>query len=252
MEEHDASSDSEYKCNSDSDSDSDSGSTYITTKGRRKKETKAKKSKSTMAGGASRFQRVWSENDEIVILEAFIKYSTDNSISDIGGFYHFIKDSLNPNITKRQLSDKLKRLKKKFQDNESKTAELLAFPKSHDKKVFDLSKMLWGKTSNANATANVANENAVPIPSATKNRPMKKKKVLKKISDDYDPVIALPLLLEVYLCDHGLDLDWVVDSKEELEKRWKKAKLAESRYFYCKSKVDIATHILKLEDPGAI
>ena len=65
-------------------------------------------------------QRVWRKDDEIMMLQGFIHYSKKNSIKDISGFYNFFNKSINADISRRQLGDKLSRLKKKILDFESK------------------------------------------------------------------------------------------------------------------------------------
>ena len=55
------------------------------------------------------------------------------------------------NICMKQLGNMVSSLKRKFQENEMKIGhgddESLAFSKPNDKKMFELSKMIWGKTS---------------------------------------------------------------------------------------------------------
>ena len=91
------------------------------------------------------FQRLWSEDDEIVILKGMIDYTAKKGadpFADMNGFYDFIKKSLQIDFTKNQLSDKLRRLKKKYENNAGK--KKFNPTKPHDEKVFELSKKIWG------------------------------------------------------------------------------------------------------------
>lgn len=114
----------------------------------------AKKSKKTADPEASEkkpnlFQRLWSEEDEILILKGMIEYSSKNKsdpISDMNAFYDFIKKSLHIDFSRTQLQDKIRRLKKKYENNKSKEKEgkERTFAKLHEQSAYDLSKEIWG------------------------------------------------------------------------------------------------------------
>ncbi|XP_011658171.1 STOREKEEPER protein [Cucumis sativus] len=95
------------------------------------------------------FQRLWSEDDEIAILNGMIDYSakkgSDPSL-DMNAFHDFIKKSLHVDVTKAQLMDKIRRLKKKYRNNadRGKKGADPTFSKAHDQKGFELSKRIWG------------------------------------------------------------------------------------------------------------
>lgn len=94
-------------------------------------------------------QRLWSEDDEIVILKGMLDYHLKKGIdpySDMGEFLEFIRNSLHVDVNKNQLMDKVRRLKKKYQNNTEKgdNGEDPVFSKLHDVKSFDLSKKIWG------------------------------------------------------------------------------------------------------------
>ncbi|XP_027769939.1 probable transcription factor At1g61730 [Solanum pennellii] len=84
---------------------------------------------------AAGFQRVWSEKDEISILEACLNYSSDCDV-----LLSFVKDKLEVETSKTQLQTKLKRLKNKYKKNIVKRS----FSKPHEEKLFKLSKKIWG------------------------------------------------------------------------------------------------------------
>ncbi|KAL0300803.1 UNVERIFIED_CONTAM: putative transcription factor [Sesamum radiatum] len=98
------------------------------------------------------FQRLWSEDDEIVILTGMIDYAEkkkSDPVADLNGFHDFIKDSLHVDVTRTQLQDKIRRLKKKYENNKSKEKEGKdrTFSKPHEQKAYDLSKQVWGNES---------------------------------------------------------------------------------------------------------
>ncbi|XP_057806315.1 probable transcription factor At1g11510 [Salvia miltiorrhiza] len=95
------------------------------------------------------FQRLWSEEDEIVILKGMIDYTSKNKsdpISDLNAFHDFIKKNLHIDVTRTQLQDKIRRLKKKYENNKSKEKEgkERTFSKPHEQSAYDLSKAIWG------------------------------------------------------------------------------------------------------------
>ncbi|GFP92932.1 mediator-associated protein 1 [Phtheirospermum japonicum] len=100
------------------------------------------------------FQRLWSEEDEIVILKGMIDYSAkkkSDPVADLNAFHDFIKKNLHIDVTKTQLQDKIRRLKKKYENNKSrekKDGKERTFPKPHEQKAYELSKSVWGRNEN--------------------------------------------------------------------------------------------------------
>ncbi|GAB4826771.1 hypothetical protein Ancab_033652 [Ancistrocladus abbreviatus] len=89
------------------------------------------------------FQRVWTEDDEIAVLKGMIKYSEDKGtdpMSDTADFHNFVKKSLHVDLDKRQIVNKLRRLRKKYVNNLIKKKTLTP----HEKSAFELSKKIWG------------------------------------------------------------------------------------------------------------
>lgn len=94
----------------------------------------------------SGINRLWSEDDEIVILQGMIDYQLANDedpFSDLEAFFEFVKDSLHVSVSMKQLSDKIRRLKKKYMVNAEKGDDVV-FVKPHEDKSFELSKKIWG------------------------------------------------------------------------------------------------------------
>ncbi|KAM7500900.1 hypothetical protein LguiA_025314 [Lonicera macranthoides] len=99
------------------------------------------------------FQRLWSEDDEIVILNGMIDYRAKKGadpVADMNAFHEFIKKSLHIDVSKTQLSDKVRRLKKKYENNagKEKKGKDRTFAKPHEQKAYELSKKIWGREGN--------------------------------------------------------------------------------------------------------
>ncbi|CAF2082600.1 unnamed protein product [Brassica napus] len=110
-----------------------------------------KRSLSERDGAASKeakktyFQRVWSEEDEIAVLQGLIDYRNHTGASpydDTNAFYLSVKKSISFDVSKTQVIKKIWGLKTKYENNLGKGE--LTFSKPHDRKAFDLSKFVWG------------------------------------------------------------------------------------------------------------
>ncbi|KAL6573894.1 hypothetical protein OROHE_001436 [Orobanche hederae] len=98
------------------------------------------------------FQRLWSEDDEIAILKGMIDYKAkkkSDPVTDLNAFHDFIKKNLHVDVTRTQLQDKIRKLKKKYENNKSKEKEgkERTFFKPHERKAYELSKYVWGNDS---------------------------------------------------------------------------------------------------------
>lgn len=95
------------------------------------------------------FQRVWSEDDEISLLQGLIDYKNDTGVSpfdDTNGVYQLLKKVVSFDVNKNQFMKKLASLKKKYENNlgKAKNGDEPTFVKPHDRKAFALSKFVWG------------------------------------------------------------------------------------------------------------
>ncbi|KAF7144335.1 hypothetical protein RHSIM_Rhsim05G0159700 [Rhododendron simsii] len=100
------------------------------------------------------FQRLWTDEDEIELLQGFLDYSTQRGIGgansshhhhDTAAFYDQIKSKLQLEFNKNQLVEKLRRLKKKYRNALSKmeSGKEFVFKSPHDQAAFDISKKIW-------------------------------------------------------------------------------------------------------------
>ncbi|CAN4103437.1 unnamed protein product [Withania somnifera] len=89
---------------------------------------------------------LWSDEDQVALLKGIVEYKAQKGTepnADMSAFHEYIKGKLQADVSKSQLSDKLRRLKKKFLTN-VKDGEDPVFPKGQDYLVFMHSKKIWG------------------------------------------------------------------------------------------------------------
>ncbi|KAF3451630.1 hypothetical protein FNV43_RR07725 [Rhamnella rubrinervis] len=203
------------------------------------------------------FQRLWSEDDEIVILKGIVDYTakkgTDPS-ADMNAFHDFIKKSLHVNVTKSQLVDKIRRLKKKYANNAGK--KKFNPTKPHEQKAFDLSKKIWGneqpsggveqpKSNGKAKSSQKGNGRSLALLKAELLSPPETSKEVAKMDIDrntgvsemvsFDKSFGL-LGLPEHVLKRGLDM--IVESKRvELEEKWKKLNLAELELYARRSQL---------------
>ncbi|GLU04148.1 hypothetical protein SLE2022_213100 [Rubroshorea leprosula] len=161
------------------------------------------------------FQRVWTEEDEIVILNGMIAYKDEmgeDPSSNMGEFYHYILESVSFVCTKIQLKEKIRRLKDKYLKKANKGEKTFSTP--HEDQVFRLSKKIWGKQKVKKATE-VREEVNVNIP------------IRKSLG------VAS---LEAEILAVGLDVVGGPE-KEALEKRWKSLRIAELKAFLVRNQI---------------
>ncbi|XP_044510182.1 probable transcription factor At1g61730 [Mangifera indica] len=93
------------------------------------------------------FGRFWSEEQERAILKSIIRLSVERGVdysSSMVYLFNYMKRLLRGNFTLHQLKDKLHKMKRKFKDNLNKDKSSFS---RHEKKLFRLSKRIWGAAS---------------------------------------------------------------------------------------------------------
>jgi hypothetical protein len=96
--------------------------------------------------------RVWNPQDEVTILRALISYRAKNgalpgSSQDTGKLHNMIRGQLSVKASTTQLSDKVRRLKHKYNlilTRVTKSGRDPDLPTEHDREVYELSKKVWG------------------------------------------------------------------------------------------------------------
>ena len=104
------------------------------------------------------FQRLWTDEDEIELLQGFLEYTTQRGSSqhhhhDTALFYDQIKSKLQLDFNKNQLVEKLRRLKKKYRNVVSRisSGKEFVFKTPHDQATFEISRKIWGDAGRAAA-----------------------------------------------------------------------------------------------------
>eukprot|EP00262_Sarcandra_glabra_P016485 TRINITY_DN5396_c0_g1_i1.p1 TRINITY_DN5396_c0_g1~~TRINITY_DN5396_c0_g1_i1.p1 ORF type:complete len:412 (-),score=69.59 TRINITY_DN5396_c0_g1_i1:193-1374(-) len=98
------------------------------------------------------FQRLWTDEDEIGLLQGFLDYTSQRDPSqhhhhDTGPFYDQIKTRLQLDFNKNQLVEKLRRLKKKYRNvvNRIGSGKEFSFKSPHDQATFEISRKIWSE-----------------------------------------------------------------------------------------------------------
>ncbi|XP_072960153.1 probable transcription factor At5g28040 [Typha angustifolia] len=98
------------------------------------------------------FQRLWTDEDEIIILRGFLDFTTRRGTTfashqyDTGPFYDEIKTQLQLEFNKNQLIEKLRRLKKKYRNCVNRirsTGKDFAFKSPHEQAIFEIARNIW-------------------------------------------------------------------------------------------------------------
>lgn len=98
------------------------------------------------------FQRLWTDEDEIGLLQGFLEYTAQRGSShhnDTALFYDQIKSKLQLGFNKNQLVEKLRRLKKKYRNVVGKlgSGKEFSFKSPHDRATFEISRRIWSNTA---------------------------------------------------------------------------------------------------------
>ncbi|KAI3723023.1 hypothetical protein L2E82_34308 [Cichorium intybus] len=112
-----------------------------------------------------KFHRIWTEPDEIRFLQGLLDCSSQGLSfpRDLGIFYARFSHGMSQPYTKSQLSEKLRRLRKKFRVISSRLSKGLdkALLSPQDRALYDLSKQLW-EPDHPSLTFGVSNSNCTP------------------------------------------------------------------------------------------
>ncbi|KAJ4902231.1 DNA-binding storekeeper protein-related transcriptional regulator [Raphanus sativus] len=91
-------------------------------------------------------RRLFSEKDEIVLLQAIIDTKGKNPVQDNRPLYESMKGSFSSDITLRQFSEKIRNMRRKYTAKEMR-GEQASASNPHQQKCFQLSKAIWGVDS---------------------------------------------------------------------------------------------------------
>ncbi|XP_015694835.1 probable transcription factor At5g28040 [Oryza brachyantha] len=110
---------------------------------------------SSSGGGGERrplFQRLWTEEDEIVILRGFAEFTAARGTAfashqyDTDPFYEDMRGRLQLGFSKSQLVEKLRRLKRKYRNCVSRlrgSGSAFSFRSPHEQAIFEIARNIW-------------------------------------------------------------------------------------------------------------
>ncbi|OMO74566.1 hypothetical protein CCACVL1_16599 [Corchorus capsularis] len=202
------------------------------------------------------FQRLFTEEDEIAVLKGMLDYADKKGADpcvDMNAFHDFVKKYIHTDVTKAQLMDKIRRLKKKYENNagKGKKGEDRTFTKPHEQKSFELSKKIWGKdgiSGKVESSAAKSNGKATLKELALSDKKTSDKKkvdVAKPMEVDKEGSKSGVCLfdkrygvasLEGEVLKHGLEMIGG-EKRAALEEKWKKIHIAELELFLQRSEL---------------
>ncbi|KAL0005667.1 hypothetical protein SO802_013228 [Lithocarpus litseifolius] len=94
-------------------------------------------------------QRIWTNEDEIELLRGFLEFTTQRGSTNYNvakEFYDQIRSKLQVEFNKNQLSDKLRKLKRKYKRILEKINpdKEFSFKTAHEQTKFEISRKIWG------------------------------------------------------------------------------------------------------------
>ncbi|CAL9133329.1 unnamed protein product [Musa textilis] len=102
------------------------------------------------------FQRLWTDEEEIKILQEFFEFTSRRGTTfashqyDTGPFYEEIKKQFQFEFTKNQLIEKLRRLKKKYRNCVGRMRSVgkdFAFKSAHERAIYDIARKIWSAST---------------------------------------------------------------------------------------------------------
>ncbi|PIA54646.1 hypothetical protein AQUCO_00900896v1 [Aquilegia coerulea] len=139
-------------------------------------------------GDSKKFQKLWTEQDEIDILKGMINFKKtkgNDPSAQVGAFYDFLKNDLRSDVSKQQLQSKIRTLKRKYTNTLKRAKQPGEDPeisKVHEAYVYKLSKRVWpgdiGKDDEGDAKSV-----GVPVAASVDDEKSTKKNKSVKVSD---------------------------------------------------------------------
>ncbi|KAF3556869.1 hypothetical protein F2Q69_00017478 [Brassica cretica] len=120
-----------------------------------------KQPKTTPVSSSSNNKMNWTKDDELIILGSIVDYEKETKLShrsDWDAFYGYVKDFIEADFSKKQLTDKIRNLNKRFLGNKARCddEEGPSFTDTEDDIIFKLSVIIWDST---NETGCASDEN---------------------------------------------------------------------------------------------
>ncbi|XP_033146114.1 GLABROUS1 enhancer-binding protein-like 3 isoform X6 [Brassica rapa] len=111
-----------------------------------------KQPKTTPVSSSSNNKMNWTKDDELIILGSIVDYEKETKLShrsDWDAFYGYVKDFIEAEFSKKQLTDKIRNLNKRFLGNKARCddEEGPSFTDTEDDIIFKLSVIIWDSTN---------------------------------------------------------------------------------------------------------
>ncbi|KAF8114075.1 hypothetical protein N665_0043s0138 [Sinapis alba] len=134
------------------------------------------------------FQRLFSETDEIAMLQGFLDFTSTRGdpYENMDAFCDYVKTLIDFNASKAQIVTKLQRCKKKFVNivknalKKGKTEDKVTCSKDLDQKAFELSRKIWGANGVLPAKPRNKSKEVVKSPPSPLHTPKKEVEVEKQ------------------------------------------------------------------------
>ncbi|CAN7019710.1 unnamed protein product [Brassica oleracea var. botrytis] len=146
-----------------------------------------KQPKTTPVSSSSNNKMNWTKDDELIILGSIVDYEKETKLShrsDWDAFYGYVKDFIEPDFSKKQLTDKIRNLNKRFLGNKARCddEEGPSFTDTEDDIIFKLSVIIWDSTNETGCDSDENVDQAKDVP-CVENEP---------VDENMDPAKDLP------------------------------------------------------------
>lgn len=215
-------------------------------------------------GEKKRVATVWSEDDEIALLQGMVDYPLEKGVDpyeDMGGFFEYVKGFIHFDVQRRQVTDKLWKFRSKYLRNE------FVVSKPHDNKLFEIAKKIesWGGVSEVKSGGGkgmnkkkrrrgVGDDNVARVSENGEKKDVKEENLAKEVNGNevMDFCTMFPLLSHSFEAEMSFHSSLRVDVKDfveerirligrekakELEERWNDLQLEEFEIYAKKTKL---------------
>lgn len=200
-------------------------------------------------------QRVWTEEDEVAVLQGIIDYKNETGSSpydDKNALYDLVKKTVSFDVTKTQFMEKIRAEKKKFENSlgkGKKKGKDPSFSEAHDRKVFDLAKLVWGDNGIMALESSSAGKPKRVV------EPAVKKQEEEPAAMKQEFVSVVELVARFGVDDLTAKQGWSrlsFEDKERFEEQWKALQLKEFKFYSQKSGVihEVVTKMAEASRPN--
>ncbi|KAL9815886.1 Transcription factor STKL1 [Arabidopsis thaliana] len=182
-------------------------------------------------------QRVWSEEDEISLLQAVIDFKAETGTSPWdhkNAFFDIAKKSISFDVSNVQFFDKIRSFKRKyFGDRKMRSVE-----SDHDKKCLGLAVLIWG-SDGMNVESRVKKDESILIKGKANSKEKKVEKplviedeqvvILGADSEWFEESFFVPVIASLGLDEYSVKKKWSKVSVETKKRIQEKMKLVDAK-----------------------